>query len=276
MPEPAPTAGSYGEQLRHANVGTAVAFFCGSMALVCASIHSVIYWTKPLGGVGLLLGVAAGLLPAWKNRAPLALPLAVCGLCSIAVLFVGKWPAWQAPAPPGPVFVDAGNKGMAAHQPIGEDEWVDASAGGIQWHYVRVQVVGARLGTVELQEQGKKVALPQKQLVIRLRLTYHGAEKPSLNYEPWANTSKGASKHPPTLTDTAGNSFTQVTPEGGRRVAGRDEQYFLTTGGPMDEVLVFPAEAADAAELRLTLPASAIGSSGAYQFKIPRSFIKGS
>jgi hypothetical protein len=261
---------------RRGDVGTAAAFLCGSIGLLLASTPFD-FLTKPLAAVGLLLGLLAGLAPAWWNQRRLWFPIAVCSLCLVTILFAGPpWRRARGLPPYVAVSLNADPRAMVTQQPVADDGWVDASANAMQTNGLRVQLVAARLATVELKEQKKKLLSPEKYLIIQLRSSYHGGVFQHLFYEPWADLPRATSKHPPTLTDSSKRVYPQITFEATRTVVGRFENGFLSAGELLDEVLVFPAAAAQAETLWLTLPAAAFGVPGEIRLKIPRSMIKSS
>ena len=65
-------------QLRQVDVGTAAALALGGVALLTASIPDLAFLTKPLSGVGLLLGIVGGVVPAVKKHRNVALPCTMC------------------------------------------------------------------------------------------------------------------------------------------------------------------------------------------------------
>jgi hypothetical protein len=267
---------SFIEGLRKLNVGTAAAFICGSVALLLASIPPLDLVTKPLAGLGVVIGLLAGVLPAWMKDKPLSLPIAICALCMIALTFAGRSLFSRAASMPASVAIalNADPKTMAAHKPVAEGAWVDASVNAMQTNGLRVHVVAVRVAHAELKQQQKKVLSPEKHVLIHLRTSYHGGAFQHLPYASWADSAATLSQHAPTLTDSSKRTYAQVTFDAGRTVIGRPDYPLLTYGHALDEVLVFPAAAAQTDYLRLTLPASAFGVAGDLRFQIPRSMIK--
>jgi hypothetical protein len=266
---------------RGLDTATATALMCGSIALLLASIPPLNLVTKPLAGLGLLIGLGAGLVPAWKNQKPVALPIAVCALCLVALAFAGRLPFSRAPSLSSSVAValHPNPKSMAGHPPVADDAWVNASDNAMQTNGLRVQVVSVRVGNAELKDQQKKkVASPEKYLLIQVRASYHGGALQHLFYDPWADFPGAPSKHPPTLTDAAQRAYAQITFDASRTVVGRVDrganQGFLAPGEMLDEILVFPAAAAQPEYLRLLLPAGAFGVPGEVRLQIPRHMIK--
>jgi hypothetical protein len=262
------------ERLRHLDGGTVVAFCCGSVALLLASLPYLGLLSKPLSGLGLLVGLGVSLWPAWRGRTPVWVPLAASALCLATLLFVGSLSTAPAPPPAHPLAVDLRQGGMVAHQPLREDDWVDASASAIQWHNLRVQIVSVQVGRMELQAEKKTVLSPQSQLLIQVRVSYQGSAFQEIPYESWADQVQAASKHPPALSDSLERHYAQSTFDPALKIKERGERGSLTPGRLIDEALIYPVPPPEAEYLRLTLPASAFGASGVFRFQIPRAMIK--
>jgi hypothetical protein len=256
-------------RLRMLDVASAAALLCGSVALLFVSIPEWDWLIKPLSGAGLLLGLLAGALPAVRKGDSVAPSLVVSVLCLLVLLFAGSWPT--APDPPPPMAaVPLQRKGMASHQPVDADNWVDAATNAVQKEDVRVQVVSARIGRVDLKNRSGVVPSSDRYLVIRLRVSYMGIVFQQTPYEPWADRADSPSKHPPILTDNTDRVYDQKVFDSGRKVVGRAEVDALTPGHQVKEVLIFPIPPGDVKYLRLKLPASAFGLTGEFRFQIPR------
>jgi len=262
------------DRLRALNAGSAAALLCVSVALLFASIPELEFLIKPLSALGLLLGLLPGLLAAMRQGAAVAPPLVVSVLCLLVLLFLGSWPSSSTPPPPSPAAVPLKQKGMGARQSIEADDWVDAAANAVSRDDVRVQVVSARIGRVDLNNRSGTSLSPDKYLVIRLRSSYEGVLFQETPYDPWADRAGSPSKRQPTLTDNRDRKYNQKTFDAGWKVVGRADTDALTPGHQVKEVLVFPVPPADVEYLRLTLPASAFGLSGEFRFRIPRGMIQ--
>ena len=264
-------------QLKRLDAATLLAFFFGSMALFLDSIESVSFLTKSLSAGGLALGFLGGVVPALVRRRNPALPIVMSSLCLFDVLFVGTWPVSPIPPPPD-VAIPLRQGGLAAAQPISDDEWVNASGNAVQRHDVRVRITHVRTGSIELKELKKPGAKPfpsrEKYLAIYLEVTYETKVFQSLNYESWADQAERPSKQPPTLTDNLERVYAQKTIAPRWEVVGREDKSFITPCGPVPEVLLFPLPPARLEYLRLKLPASAFGGGGEFRFQIPRSMIE--
>lgn len=262
------------DRLRALDVGSAAALLCGSVALLFVSIPELDFLIKPCSGLGLLLGLLAGVLPAVRKRESVAWPLVMSLLCLLVLLFLGSWPSSSAPPPPEMAAIPLQQNGMGARQPVGADDWVDAASSAVRRDDVRVQVVSARIGRVDLKSRSGSSTSPDKYLVIRLRVSYETVLFQQLPYDPWADRAGAPSNHPAILTDNKDRTYNQKTFDAGREVVGRADAKPLTPGHQVKEVLVFPVPPTDVEYLRLKLPASAFGLSGEFRFQLPRGMIQ--
>ena len=252
----------------------AVAFLCGAGALCFASIPLLSWLTKPLSAVGLIIGFFGCWLPARRQRADLWLPGAIVGLSALVLIFGGDWPR-PAPAPPAPLAAISLDPEVADRQPIEESHWTDASTHAVILNDLRVQIMSARLETVELNKQGAQTVTPDHYLVIHLHVTFEGVLFKHFPYDQWAESASGPSKHPPALIDDRDHSYNQESFGPGWSVASsRAGPAYVSPGRSVDEILVFPAPPATTAYLQLTLPAAAFGQAGDFKFQIPRSMME--
>lgn len=265
---------SFLDRLRNLDFGSALAFLCFSVALLFCSIAALEFFIKPIAALGLLAGLLGGTVPALWRKRNIVFPLLLSILCLLVLLFAGSWPSFSSPPPPL-VTVPLKQDGMAAHQAVSADDWVDASANAVKHGDVRVQIVSARIGSVDLKRQSSTRASAERYLTIRVRASYEGVIFQQTPYQPWADRADSPSKHPPTLTDTQGHTFAQKTFDSGWKVAGRADVDALNPGHQVKEVLVYPVPGRDVEYLRLMLPASAFGLDGEFRFQVPRSMIGG-
>jgi hypothetical protein len=162
---------------------------------------------------------------------------------------------------------------MVAHEPVKETDWVDASASAVKLNDLRLQIVAARIGGVEMEDEGKRTMSHDRCLVIRLRVGYAGVVFQSLPYESWADSADSPSKHQPTLVDNRNESYSQKTFPAGLKIVGRGGRNLLTPGRMIEEVLVFDAPTPKIEYLRLTLPASAFGATGEFRLQILKKML---
>ncbi|MGH7171099.1 MAG: hypothetical protein ACRELG_12545, partial [Gemmataceae bacterium] len=264
------------ERLRSLDFGSALAFLCFSVALLFNSFAQLDSWIKLIAAIGLLAGLLGGVLPAlWQTRNAV-LPVLLSILCLLVLLFVGSWPRWSSSPPPPLVTVSLKQKGMAAHQAVGADDWVDVSANKfVQSGDVRVEIVSVQIGPVDLKRKSSVAPSPERYLAIRVRASYEGVIFQQTPYQPWTDRADSPSKHSPTLSDNHGHTYVQKTFDPGWKVVGRADVDALNPGHQVKDVLVFPVPARDVEHLRLMLPASAFGLAGEFRFQIPRSMIRG-
>jgi hypothetical protein len=260
------------DRLRALDFGSALAFLCFSVALLFTSFYRLGPFIKPVAALGLLAGVLGGMIPALGRGKSILFPLLLSLLCLLVLLFVGSWPSFSSP-PPSLVRIPLRQKGMAAYQPIGEDEWVDASTHAVKRGDVRVEIVSVQVGPVELKGKSSATRSSERYLTIRLRVSYEGIVFQQTPYEPWADLVDSPSKHPPTLTDDQGRTYAQKTFPVGLKVAGRADVDALNPGHQVKEVLVYPVPPNNVTYLRLKLPASAFGQVGEFCFQVPRRMI---
>lgn len=262
------------DRLRAIDLGSALAFFCCGLSLLFGSFYSLEPFIKPMAAVGLLAGLLGGVLPALWQKRNAVLPILLSIPCLLVLLFVGTWPL-SAAKPPSLVAVPLKQSGMAAHRAVGEEDWVDASASALKRGDVCVEIVSAQVGAVELKQNASSSTSGERYLTIRLRVSYEGVISKQTPYDPWTDRADSPSKNPATLTDNGGRSYAQKTFDSGWKVAGRADIDNLNPGHQVKEVLVYPLPASGVEQLRLTLPASAFGLTGAFRFEIPRKMIAG-
>lgn len=279
LPPPNVSAGddeplSWLERLRTLDVGSALAFLCFSVALLGCSFTSLELFIKPLAALGLLAGLVGGTLSALRRGKNVLFPLLLSILCLLVLLFLGRWPSTSSP-PPRLVTVSLRQEGMSAHEAIRDDEWVSAAANAVKRGDVRVQIVSAQLGPVDLKRDSSSMVSPARYLFLRVRVSYEGVIFQQTPYDPWTDRADVPSKHPPSLTDDQGRTYAQQTFAQGWKVVGRADLDALNPGHQVKEVLVYPVPPSDVQYLRLLLPGSAFGLPGDFRFQIPRSMIRG-
>jgi hypothetical protein len=258
------------------DIGSALAFFCFSLALLCVSLGKLAFFTKPVAALGLAAGLLGGVWPALQRGKDVRLPLLLSFLCLLALLFLGRWTS-SSFSPPPLVRIALQQKRMAAHEAIREDDWMDASAYAVKRQDVRLEIVSAQVGPAELNPKPlpRSPLAAEPYLTIRLRASYEGVVFRQTPYEPWADLPGSPSKHAPTLTDNQGRAYAQKTFDPGCKVVGRADFDALNPGHQVKEVLIYPVPSKDVEHLQLLLPASAFGLTGAFRFQVPRSMIRG-
>jgi hypothetical protein len=258
---------SHAGPLRSLDLGAAMAFVLGSVALLIASIPPVSFLTKPLAILGLVLGLGSLIAAAVKRDGRIVWPLAASALCLTMMLFVGSWPDLRGTEAPKLLAVPFRKAGMVANQPIKDDDWVDASVNAVRRDDVRVQVLSARIGPVDLQSKSK---LAGPFLVITLQASYDGVIFREVPYDPWTDRGPSRSKHPALLSDNMNRTFEPKAFDAAVKIAGRRDKDALTPGHQVKEILIYAPPPTGVDYLRLELPAAAFGGTGAFKFQIPR------
>jgi hypothetical protein len=263
--------------LQGLGMGTLLAFAAGSVGLLCASIPGVSLLAKPLSVIGLLVAIGTAL--AMARSAKVAVPAAVAVLCLLVVLFAGEWPWSRRSPPPPPPRLMAAVIPLGAGNPLPEraldpDEWVNAAENAIRRHDLRVQLVSATIGPVDLKRDDKTSQSKTKHLVFQLAVVCDGQRAPTLEYEPWADQRSEPSPNPPVLTDQNGGVVTQDTFDPAMKIVGRADKRLFQTGSQVREVLAYPAPRGEVRSYHLELPGSAYNLPGTFRFHIPRSMFQ--
>jgi hypothetical protein len=242
--------------------------------LVCAPFPVVGWLTPFLCSAGLLVGLA-GFFRALIFRS-VRLLLAGAGIvASCLLLLVSLLQPWLL----GPVHEDLRARDPVSPRTIrviplaGRDagdtagpDWVDASRAALQQGALRLQVVNAWVSTTDTGSSGQK---PQRLLCIRLRVQRVEIQQPAENGEQPPPRPKD--KPVARLTDSAENVYAQRdAQEGLPGGKGRNPFPVAVT----DEVLVFESPPADVGNLRLEVPATTWGGSGAFRFTLPSRMVR--
>jgi hypothetical protein len=155
-----------------------------------------------------------------------------------------------------------------------DDGWVDASRGAVQQGRVRVLLTGVAVGPADLKAKSGKRPSRERYLVVRVRVSHVGGGGP-FTFAGWGNPASADEKNLPRLTDSAGKAYARPALESGAEVDGQERDAPVFPGNSTDDVLLFAAPDAGVESLRLELPASACGGSGAYRLSVPKSMIRG-
>jgi hypothetical protein len=269
------SGGSFLAQLRRLDPGTLAVFLLGSTALVLASVPGAAFLTRPLSALALLVALACALTPPLRQQANLLLLGGLSVLCLFTWIFMGPKPPPRDPPRPTFVAVPLQNAGMVGFKPVKDDEWVDADLSALQRDDVRVRIRSVKTGVVEMLQDKKPVFSPTEHLQIRVQVSYEGAAHQPIPFATWADGPHAASKHPPTLTDNLGHPYAQTRFEPTLTIVGRGpETHPLTPGRMIDDLLIYPVPPPQVEFLRLELPGSAVGATGSFRFRIPRSMIQ--
>lgn len=144
-------------------------------------------------------------------------------------------------------------------------EWVDASRAAVQMDEVGVQVTSATLGPIEtFTAPRKKTVTPEKYLVVRIRVQ-RVAGKLRLKADKEDEPDPVFERPRAILTDEEGKII--------KPAAIGIESDAGPSRGAAEEVFVFEAPPA-AAKLRLEIPATPWGGTGAFKFALPATMIR--
>jgi hypothetical protein len=144
-------------------------------------------------------------------------------------------------------------------------EWVDASRAAIQQDQVGIQVTSALLGPIEtFTAPRKKTVTPEKYLVVRIRVR-RVAGKLRLKADDRDEPDPAFERPRAILTDEEGKVY--------KPAAIGIESDAGPSRGAAEEVFVFEAPPASA-KLRLEIPATPWGGTGAFKFSLPSTFVR--
>src|SRR5262249_35204442 len=267
----------------------------------------------PLGGLGLLLGIAALVISIVQRGR--GIPLALAGsLLSFATLIVAvlqlanaisflrigdptNQSSVETVRSTTPSAISDQEKGAA--QGAREPEWLDVRNGSVRLGDVGVKVISAVLGNVKIKNVllGEETVSDRKYLCIRLEVQnlskshkldfrgWSGADAGALNLGDLLGAAKngkkvaenlaGAAVYAAILTDDAHNKYNRLKLDLGSEVAGQVQgEKSIYPGTSLEELLIFEPPVAGAQFLRLQLPGSAYGGTDSLRLQIPTNLIR--
>lgn len=257
---------------------TVLAFFLGSVALLCASLPIVDAAAIPVGALGIVLGLVAMLLANHRGKGMLFASIGL--VVGVLALAAGLWPSLvdpksglsqEEPAPNLAKVVGPQKPGSASTPPPPETEWVDAT-NQLQIGDVWFRIKSASVEFPELRVGAKQEFFAEPCLVLRVEVTNVGATR-RLEYESWASTAQAKSKHVPKLKDQRGREFRQKVVPGNATLVGHTGKAAIAPGKWVEDILLFEPPMTQE-NLRLELPSSAYGCEGSLKIEIPRGMIK--
>ncbi len=163
------------------------------------------------------------------------------------------------------------NRSGTDHAP---SDWVDASQEAVQLGDVRVRLVSAAVGTVELKDSKGKKRPSEQCLILKVRVSNAGAER-VVQFGSWYKPISLSEKGVPLLHDNQGRFYSLKAFPADVEVVGRVTQAALPPGKRVKDVLIFGERPVRVEFLRLELPASAFGSSGVIRMQISGRMIQG-
>lgn len=243
----------------------------GFSALSFAAFAGLTYVPLVLGALGLIAAVMSLVL---DKRSGLGMAFATLGSLASTIAF-----AVVALKAGGPKAKPLSPEELAAKPfvtfPGGRqlqrtprtDEWADATKQAVEVNGLYVGVAACSVGSVQLQKDGQPLAGPDGScLVIHLRVVPAERIPGQVSFAPWSDgPSPGGDTA--TLTDANGNKVLPVTVPRGATIAKHPRQTEFFPAMYVEDVLVFPAPDAEG-ELKLTLPAEALGGVGPIRFKL--------
>jgi hypothetical protein len=258
-----------------ATVG-ALALLVGGAALVCASVRPICFLVLPLGGLGLLGGLAAIVLARRVKKPRILLPMCGCAASAI-LLFVAlispgmlgpTYARWRQPSgatSPGMRAIPLAGAALATAPP----EWADASKYALQRGDLRLEVVKVSLGPPLGAQDQKHDPPPKGVLLIRLRVKR--TQLAELK-DRERSCFERSDERPPTLVDDAGRSY-ELQDNRVFGPAGANHRSSLFPVSAVEEVLVFEPPPAGVQFLKLELPGVEWVGGGVFRFTIPAAMI---
>jgi hypothetical protein len=251
-----------------------------SAALVAASIPYLRALALPLSALGIVVGLI-GLMSNSKSstnyrRSEMALPLAGTGTSVAVFLLAGFWlgqfeiilDRWRKSPVSEQKAVPLRSQANSSPGDQSQADWVDASQEAVQIGDVRVRLVSAAIGAVELRDSKGKKRPSEKCLILKVRVSNAGAER-VVHFESWYKPASLAENPVPLLQDSRGKSYSLKFFPADAEAVGRVTHATLTPAKKVEDLLIFK-ELPDRVDfLRLELPASAFGSSGVVRMQIP-------
>jgi hypothetical protein len=256
-----------------------ISLLLASVALVMASIPYLRVLALPLSGLGVIL---CGIVMMSANNRKSGLPLAG-GVASLAVFLLtglwlgqfefilGRWRKSPASEQKTVSLQSQAARSETGHSP---NDWVDASQDAVQFGDVRVRLVSATCGTVELKDAKGKRRPSEKCLVLKVRVSNAGAAR-VMQFHSWYEPGSPSEKGVPLLHDDHGKLYPLKVFPADMEVVGLVAQATLPPSKKVEDVIVFEGRPALVEFLRLELPASAFGSSGSVRLQIPGRMIQG-
>lgn len=257
--------------------GNALAIASLVVGIIAASVCWVPFLglvARPLAILGCILGLPGVALSLSRNRS--GFPAAAMGLAlsvgsSVYALYISSRAAeaiHQAFKTPPP----------AVAQPAKADhgdpaEWVQSPAPATLGS-MTVRVASARISTIQLKGiGGDSFDSSERYLVLVIEVANESATKKA-SYRSWGERDLVPLGDGVTLTDNFGNTYHSVGSGFTSEVVGRVKSASLYPRKSTSDLLVFEVPVDGVHRLDLTLPASHVGESGVYRFRIGAASIE--
>jgi hypothetical protein len=276
-PTPAPTGADAQPQTGRVSLIGAVTCLLAAGALLSASIQATLFLTRPVAGLGLVLGLVGTAVAAAGRPVRMVVP-ALGAVMSGVVLVV----ALAFPDLLGPRYEASREKStfdasavrviplqLTARGTDGleSEGYADASRAAVQQGNIRVRVIGATVAPVQVVDSVKRYT-KRPYLAVTVQVQHLGTGSP-VRLVHWGTTGER------TVPDAAATS-------NGKKLAPADldgEVPFgvsygqdLFPGRSASDLLLFAAPG-PGASVRLELPAEMWGGRGAFRFQLPDSMI---
>jgi hypothetical protein len=258
----------------------AVALLCGSLALPCASVNLLGFLTVPLCVAGLLLGLVGIMVWVATEKGSLLWPVAAVAVNVPILVLASLWPTFlggrlRDPPPAPDPFAGKTLKvalGTGAERadlvPVEESEWADASRTALQQDGVRVRILSATTGPIEVSAAKGGQPTTERYLTVVIRLQ-NLAPARRVEHTSWGQPPGGEEPPRVVLRDNQAREYRPRRLPLGRNPA----RFVLTPAKTAEDTLYFEVPPSGIEYLRLELAARNWGGTGRLRFELPRSFL---
>jgi hypothetical protein len=218
-----------------------------------------------VAATSLVLGERSGLRTACTGVGSFA--------CAVALVVAGLKFGGPKAVPPSPEEIAAKQSvtfpdGRKLARTPRTDDWLDANKNAVEVNGLYVGVAAVSRGRVEFRLNGKPQPSPEGQcLIVHLRAIPAERIPKEVRFAPWSEGAPQAGEAA-ALTDSGGNKVSLVATPAGATVAKHPRHTEFFPEMYIEDVLVFPAPEAEG-DLKLTVPAEALGGVGPIRFVIP-------
>ncbi len=253
-----------------------LALALGCSALSFAAFVGWTYLPLILGACGLVAAVMSLVLDK-RNGVTFACSSVGSLTSTVAFIVVALKAGGPRATPPLPEEVTAkksvvfpGGRQLLRTPQTGD--WVDATKHAVEVNGLYVGVAASSVENVQFLKDGKPAGGPEGLcLVVHLRVVPAERIPSEVHFTPWSDGGP-PSGDTPTVTDASGKKLTPVSIPRGATFAKHVRHTEFFPAMYVEDVLVFPAPEADG-ELRLTVPAEALGGVGPVRFVLPTARI---
>jgi hypothetical protein len=245
----------------------------GIVGLLLGLIPCVGWIGLPLSGLGLLLGVAGGVVAVLRGGRGVGFPIAGSGISGLALVIGGFWLFLIAKVAKA---VDDGNKASSAASRAADQDgasWASPDE-AVTHGDLQIRIVRVTTGQVPVKDIIREDAASKHDLLmVELNLVNPNPTK-KVEYHSWAGKDISFNRDYATLNDNFGNSYRRVGFGLGAHPVGAVEDWTtIYPHQPVSELLVFQLPLASATYLDLELPAESYGGEGVIRFRIPIEYV---